>query len=125
MDVQQTNSTLDRLFRYHDPIESSAAQVLMSMAYDTTYNICQYPSNNPLHSVTMHDKENYEVPSGLYRAIERFERHRFNERFNLTLIDYLSLPRDVVDTLTKIAISLSEKYSKMENEEQQKHKEQR
>lgn len=98
---------------------SDAAQVMLGMAYETTYGIYDHYSsadNNPLSTVAMHPAEEYKELSGLYRAIERYERQGINNRFGLSLTEYLELPRDAIAMLTDITIAIEKELSALENQ---------
>lgn len=99
-------------------MDSDAAQVLTGMAYESTYELHDHyaPENmNPLDTVAMHAGETYKELSGLYRAMERYERYGVYTNFGLSLIDYLSLPRDVVDIITDLTIAIGERQEAIEN----------
>lgn len=98
---------------------SDSAQVMLSMAYETTYGLYDHynvSDNNPLASVAMHPAEDYSELSGLYRAIERYERQGVNNRFGLSLTEYLELPRDTIAMLTNITIAIDKEMSALENQ---------
>lgn len=109
---------IDRLMSQSEPMPSDAAQVMLSMAYETTYGIYDHynPSDNdPLAPVAMHEAEQYKELSGLYRSIERYERQGIHNRFGLSLTDYLELPRDIIAMLTDITIAIDKEMSAIEN----------
>lgn len=99
-------------------MDSDASQVLLGMAYDTTYDLHDHysPSSvNPLDTVAMHPAEDYKHFSGLYRSLERYERYGIKDNFGLTLLDYLSLPRDVIDMLVDLTKEISDRREAIEN----------
>lgn len=110
---------IDRLMNSSDKLPSDSAQVMLSMAYDTTYGIYDHyntSDTNPLTTVTMHPAEDYKELSGMYRAIERYERQGINNRFGLSLTEYLELPRSVIAMLTDITIAIDKEMSALENQ---------
>jgi hypothetical protein len=57
----------------------------------------------PLASVAMHDSEDINIYSGLDRAIRSYVSRGILQLYGLTLIEFLELPMDVVETLYTIA----------------------
>lgn len=104
-------------------LDSDAAQVLNSMVYDVSFNIHDHyspGSTNPLNTVAMHPREEYNKNSGLFRAIERFHRQEIYDRFGLSLEAYLGLPRDVLDMITEVVIEADKRMGDIENNERGK-----
>jgi len=98
-------------------MDSDAAQVLTGMAYESTYELHDHytPDNsNPLDTVAMHPGETYKEFSGLYRAIERYERYGIYTNFGLSLTEYLSLPRDLIDMLSDVTIAIADRQEAIE-----------
>lgn len=99
-------------------MDSDAAQVLLGMAYESTYDLHDHydpTSGGPLDTVALHPAENYKQLSGLYRTIERYERYGIQSNFGLTLLDFLSLPRDTIDMLVDISKSIADRRDAIEN----------
>lgn len=120
----RSNPLFDSALKSTQELGSDAAQVLNSMVYDVSYNIHDHyspESTNPLSTVEMHPREEYNKNSGLFRAIERFHRHEIHGRFGLSLEDYLSLPRDVIDMLTEVVIDSEKRMETIENKERSKY----
>jgi hypothetical protein len=118
------NPLFDSTIKRTGELASDAAQVLNSMVYDVSYNIHDHyspESTNPLSTVAMHPREEYNKSSGLFRAIERFDRHEIYDRFGLSLEDYLNLPRDVIDMLTEVVIDSEKRMENIESQERSKH----
>jgi len=112
---------IEDLLIHTEPVDSDAAQVLTSMAYDSSYGIYDHydpNNNNPLEVVGMHDAEMYHKASGLYKAIERYERYDIHNRFGLSLTEYLDLPRDIIDSISDVVISIQEKLEAIENKQE-------
>lgn len=108
----------ESLYNETDVLNSDEAQVLGSLVYDIAYGIHDHNnpmSTNPLASVMQHPAEDYSSHSGLYRTIERYERQKISENFGLSLIEYLDLPRYVVDMLTNIFIDNARESERVAN----------
>lgn len=102
-----------------EPLDSSSAQVVLSMLYDIAFNICDHnkPENNhPFASILMHDAEEYREHSGLYRSIERFHKQKLNDRFGISLSEYWSYPKYVVDMITEIVFDMSNDKKQVEDD---------
>lgn len=90
-----------------DPIPSTTTQIMLSALYETATDQYDHYSNHadtdPLARVAMHSTEVYKKSSGLYRAIRRYEHQRINSRYNLSLTEYLDLPREMISMMTTAA----------------------
>lgn len=118
------NPLFDNTLRTSPELNSDQAQVVLSMVYDTAFGVHDHyspDSTNPLSTVAMHEREEYDENSGLYRAIERFDSQEIHSRFGLSLEQYLALPRDVIDMLTNATIAARNRMQAIENEEKQAH----
>ncbi len=72
--------------------------------YDDVFEISPYgPTNpDPLALVALSPRENIAEHSAYYHAIRRYRTLRINEKFGLSLVEYLDLPRDVVELISRI-----------------------
>ena len=103
-------------------MNSSEAQVMMSMAYDIVFGICDHRiSQNPLDPVGYHDAEDYFQYSGLYRAIERFQRLEIHSRFGMSLTEYLDLPHDYVTAINDICLEAAQREQKAQKDVEQQY----
>lgn len=115
------NALFDSTMKTSDELASDAAQVLNSMIYDVSFNVHDHyspESSNPLNTVAMHPREEYNKQSGLYRAIARFNEQEVHSRFGLSLEEYLSLPRDVIDMITEVVIEANKQMEQIESNEE-------
>lgn len=98
---------MTRLMDTAKPMASDEAQIMTLMAYDISFNICdhQNPSTGPLAVVEMHQAEQYRNESGLYRAMDRHHRQGVYKHFGLSLLEYLSLPPEVIEMITDISLA--------------------
>lgn len=118
------NPLFDSTLKTAEVMDSDSAQVLIGMVYDVAFDIHNHyspQSTNPLATVEMHDREDYYKKSGLYRAIERFHSQDVYNRFGLSLEEYLSLPRDVIDSITDVIIEANQRMESIEHQERNKH----
>jgi hypothetical protein len=112
----ENDTPLDRMFQSFEEQTSDAAQILLSMGYDITTKIFDHmaPANigAPMANEMAHEEERYSSNSGLYRSMERYERQNIKEKFGLSLIEYQSLPRDYIEKLSNILISVGNRNKK-------------
>lgn len=99
-------------------MSSDEAQVLLLMVYDVAFGVHNHDnpgSTNPLNTVAMHEAEDYNHLSGLYRAMERYERQNIGDRYNLSLAEYLELPREMIHMMTELFIESEQRAQAAEN----------
>ncbi len=79
-------------------------QMVLREHYDETFRIQSHDNTNPdlLSLVALSPRENVAEYSAYYNAIRRYRTLRINEKFGLSLLEYLDLPRDVVELISKI-----------------------
>ncbi len=79
-------------------------QMVLRELYDETFKIQNHDNTNPdlLSLVAMSPRENVVEYSAYYNTIRRYRTLRINEKFGLSLIEYMDLPRDVVELISKI-----------------------
>ena len=86
-------------------IDYIAWEILRRRTYDRAYNIV--PDNagatKPLASVSMHEKEDVLTGGRLETRIWRYSKYEIEKRFGLSLLEYLSMPSHLVETLLEIA----------------------
>jgi hypothetical protein len=103
-----------------EPLDSDAAQVMLSMAYDVSYGISDHydpEKSKPLDTITLHAREDYKEVSGMYRAIERYNRQGIGNLFHLSLTDYLNLPKDIIEMITEIVIESAKRIDAITSKE--------
>lgn len=86
---------------------SDSAQIASSLAYDINYDLCNHDDSkgtSSLASVSMHPHETYWPHSGLYQAILRYDTQEIHSLYGLSLLEYLELPRDMIDMITHRAM---------------------
>jgi hypothetical protein len=108
--VIEDGSPISILLETADTLDSDAAQIVMSMGYDKAFGIYDHNAigASPLSPLLYQDKEDYFEYSGIYRAILRYNRQEIQQLFGMSLIEYLHLPKHMVDMITKIVIKLAE-----------------
>lgn len=80
------------------------------MAYDTATGIYDHThpqSTHPLATVMLHDKERYDEYSGINRAIERYDIQGIRERFGLSFLEWISLPRSYIEKMSRRATKVA------------------
>lgn len=81
-------------------------------AYENSYRIYNHDAasaRRPLSSVAMHPKEDYTRASGLYRRLERFAATEIGNKFNISIKEFLSLPREYVELMEEIMTAEAER----------------
>lgn len=85
--------------QYKDPATHGyvEASILTSSLYETASGIYNHldVTYNPLATVAVHPAERYLQSSGLYNAIKKYTERGIKDRYNLSLIEYLELPREI------------------------------
>lgn len=105
---------------------SVESKMLMYELYESTYKIFDHlkPENrkkNPFHSISVHPTEENYKSSELRKAIEDYVLLNIKDITNLSLIEFLNLPREYVKMINEIAVEKSKKVS-LELEELKKLK---
>lgn len=115
VDVQ---GMFDTLLRYVPKICSTDAQLLVRHHYETKFGIFDHDhgdnKDHPLALVMMQEAERTNGP--LFERIERFEERQIYQKFGLNLIDFLSLPREVVEFVEELAIKRQRENNKVGEE---------
>lgn len=100
-----SNPLFDKTLRNTGVLTSDQAQVVRSMLYDVSFDIHDHyspDSTNPLNTVAVHEREDYRELDGLYHSVWRYDQQDIKGRFGLSVVEYLELPRDVIETLTSV-----------------------
>ena len=105
-----------------DRIDSISGRLILLDAYETTYGIYNHEDDilnrdHPLALVAMHAKEDASTHSALYNTIRRFKRYRVGapENFNISLTEFLQLPREICDLMFDIqATEASEEAARLQ-----------
>lgn len=95
---------------------SVESKMLMYELYESTYKIFDHlnPDNrkkNPLHSISVHPTEENYKSSEIRKAIEDYSLLNIKDITNLSLIEFLSLPREYVKMINEIAADKAKKIS--------------
>lgn len=93
-----------KLLRTAGPHPSDSARILYNMAYEVTTGIYDHTKNSaPLSVELLKDAERYDFNSSLFKAMSRYSMQGIKEKFGLSLIEYLELPKDYINMLTEIS----------------------
>lgn len=96
-------SSIEHVLNNASPGSSSEAQVLLRLAYEIDYGIHDHTVDlGPLASIKMHETERYYKHSSMYRSITKYRLLRIKDNFNLSILEYLALPRDYQEMLEDI-----------------------
>lgn len=82
------------------------AQIVLKDLYDTEYGIYNHLNRSrkrPLASVAMHEAEDINTGSLLEEVLRIYTQKNIKDIFNLSLLEYLDLPRDIIQMLNTIA----------------------
>lgn len=90
-------------------MDSITAKLILIDAYETTYGIYNHADEaankgRPLGLIAMHPKEDFSTHSALYNTIRRFKKYKVGnqDNFNISLIEFLQLPKDISDLVLDI-----------------------
>lgn len=80
--------------------------MILLEAYDITFRIYNHElqAQSPLDYIKMHPGEDYCQHSLLYARIREFARKRVGRVFNISLVEFLDLPRDICDYMIDVAV---------------------
>ena len=95
--------------------DSYTTQLTLREEYQTVYGIYDHDNDNsrPLAAVAMLPKENVYTNDPLDEMLERYRLHRINEKFGLSLTEFLDLPRERVQRIFEICAKESAKSDPM------------
>jgi len=83
--------------------------------YETEFGICNHingsTKSRPLASVALHPSENINDGGLLEEAVRTYTSRGIKDIYGLTLIDFLELPRDIIEMLVTIADEIQTKKS--------------
>lgn len=87
------------------------AQTVLRDLYETEFGIYNHlaKDKNPLSSVLHHKSEEVWLTSGLRELVEEFAVYNLGELFNITLKEFLTLPRPYVSMIREIKDSVLKK----------------
>lgn len=90
-------------------LKSESIYGFKTMIYDSATGLYNHLAGSgmavdPLTMVELHNDETYLGTSGLVRAIKRHEDQAIFDRFGIDLIDYLSLPREIISMITEVTV---------------------
>lgn len=96
--------------------DSVSSGILLSIGYDVTTGVFDHRKhpNKPFAVELAHDIERYNYNSGVYSAIERYIRQNIKDKFGLSLIEYLSMPRDYLEKISQALIDMGERKRRLE-----------
>lgn len=85
-------------------MDYDSARTVMRDLYETEFGIYNHlgKDKNPLASVLHHRSEEVWMNSGLKELIEEFAVYNLGELFNITLPEYLALPRPYVAMIREL-----------------------
>lgn len=78
----------------------------MGDLYDEAYGIFNHGLTGkarPLSSVAFHVAENVVNDSLLEESLQLYETHRIYDHFHITVMEFLDLPSDYIETMIKVA----------------------
>jgi hypothetical protein len=103
------NSFLTKVFRLvKKPVPVVDAKIILLELFETEtgiYNHLQPLKNNPLSSISFKPINDTVSGTNLENVPKMFIDKRIKDLFNISLLEYLQLPRDLFDTLNEIADS--------------------
>lgn len=81
-------------------------EIALRELYEESYGIFDHAAepDNPLNLMAMHPAEDYTSGSGLYNALRRYRKHGIGEIFHISVIDFVNLPREIVEELISLSI---------------------
>lgn len=87
---------LETLLENSRKVDSITAQLILRDAYDVDYGIFDHVNDRsrPLALVARHVKEDYCEYGGLYRAIYQYNVNEVGKRWNMSVVEFLNLPRE-------------------------------
>ncbi len=90
------------------------AQIVMKDLYETRFGLYDHGGQNksPLASVLHHDGDETWLSGSLRDIVEEFAVYNMGELYNISLVEYLMLPRPYVALLRKIKTSVLQKREK-------------
>lgn len=92
-------------------MDQMTATETLKVLYETEFGICDHlaPDHHPFSSVLHHPSEEVWMNSGLRDLIEEFAIYNYGELFNMSLTEYLSLPRPYVSMIRQLKDSIIKK----------------
>lgn len=93
------------MFRLDVPLSGYELDIVLNESYEQSYGIFDHNSSNahPLSIVSMHENERYTEGTGLYNLIARYLKHPIKDRFGLSLIEFMNLPREYTEELIRLS----------------------
>lgn len=84
--------------------DSYAQQLAFAEEYQTQYGLYDHDNDNsrPLAVIALLPKEDGLRNDKLKQLIKRYRLHRINEKFNLSLEDFLQLPKNYIELLFEV-----------------------
>lgn len=112
---------MDAQYTLPDTYDYVDATVLKSAIYETASGIFDHtsPEANPLSSVAMHPAEKYVESSGMYDSIRKYTERGIKDRYGLSLIEYLELPREFQNMLTLRGLEMIDEAKKAKEKAKQ------
>lgn len=118
IEIQQDTALkpLDELLAKSAPVDGVLAQILALEAYDVTFKLHDHDSRdtqNPLSLVMMHPQEDNFRGSRLQNTIKAFRRHKVGSHYNMSLQNFLRLPRHISDYILEDCLEEARLQAKM------------
>ncbi|MNM09252.1 hypothetical protein D3C81_193350 [compost metagenome] len=87
---------LEMLLEQSKKVDNVTAQLILRDAYDVDFGVFDHINDRsrPLALVARHVKEDYCEYGGLYRAIYQYNVNEVGKRWNMSLVEFLDLPRE-------------------------------
>lgn len=85
-------------------MSSGKAKIVLKDLYETRFGLYNHsaPDRNPLSSILMNPGEEYLIDSPIRDLIEEFAVYNYGELWNISLIEFINLPRPYVELIRKI-----------------------
>lgn len=88
------------------------SEISLRYLYDKTYRIHDHESRNsiddPLSLFALHPKENWLEGGSVYRLIRTYSRYSIKDIANISLLEFLELPRHIVSLLCDMSLAQME-----------------
>lgn len=109
---------IDEILKSAKKVDSISAQILLREAYEISYEIFDHNQDytHPWALVQTREKENYFDYGTLHRTIYSYRLREINKRFDLSITEFLDLPREIVELLIKVSDEELARDSKSYNE---------
>lgn len=96
---------MDKVIGTMKKVDSISAQLVLAEAYDVAYGIYDHdiPDAHPWGVVLHSHKEDYSEYGPLYRTFYQYRLKDIGKLFNISISEFLDLPREYVNLMLRIA----------------------